>query len=96
MKDLADTVEGLNAKIDRLIELHQEAVQQSRGLDEKNQVLTQKVEDQQQDIASIKDKHQALAIAKSFAGDKQDSLQIKLKINELVRELDKCIAMLNR
>jgi len=31
-----------------------------------------------------------------LAGNSEDSHQAKLKINRIVREIDKCIALLNR
>ena len=96
MSDLAETVESLNAKIDRLITLHQKAINDSLEGGKQNQELTQKIDEKQQEIDQMKQKNHALAIAKTFAGDKRDSQQLKLKINELIRDLDKCIAMLNQ
>jgi hypothetical protein len=47
-----------------------------------NQDLTKKVED--------------LKFAKSLAGANEDSHEAKIKINRLVREIDKCISLLNK
>jgi hypothetical protein len=35
-------------------------------------------------------------LAKSIEGSGEDTSKLKLKINEVVREVDKCIAMLNK
>jgi len=47
-----------------------------------NQDLSKKVED--------------LKFAKSLAGGNEDSHEAKIKINRLVREIDKCISLLNK
>lgn len=48
----------------------------------------QKLEDQ------IK-KYDVLKIAKTINGSKEDTRETKLKINALIREIDKCIIQLN-
>jgi hypothetical protein len=35
-------------------------------------------------------------MAKSLGGDSEKNTEMKLKINELVREIDKCISLLNK
>lgn len=50
--------------------------------------------EQQREIEALKEKNKILRIA---GGAKEgDTREIKLKINEMVREVDKCIAQLNQ
>lgn len=50
--------------------------------------------EQQREIEALKEKNKILRIA---GGAKDgDTREIKLKINEMVREVDKCIAQLNQ
>jgi hypothetical protein len=83
-------------KLDKLIGLHQKMkVERQLHIEEKarlneqinlltisNQDLTKKIED--------------LKFAKSLAGTNEDSHEAKIKINRLVREIDKCISLLNK
>ena len=49
---------------------------------------------QEQEIEKLVEKNKILRIAGASKGG--DSREIKLKINEIVREVDKCIAQLNQ
>ena len=83
-------------KLEKLIGLHQKMkAEQQLHIEEKkrlteqinlltiaNQDLSKKVED--------------LIFAKSLAGVEEDTHEAKIKINRLVREIDKCISLLNK
>ena len=43
----------------------------------------------------LSEKNKVLKLAKSLSGKQGKSTDIKLKINELIREIDKCIAQVN-
>lgn len=42
----------------------------------------------------LENKHESLRIANAIVGSKEDKHTTKLKINALIREIDKCIAQL--
>jgi len=44
----------------------------------------------------LEEQNKAIRLAKDIKEDGENSLDLKLKINELVREIDKCLALLNR
>jgi phage shock protein A len=83
-------------KLDKLIGFHTKMKSENRLLIEeqerlkdqvnlltlKNEELTKKIED--------------LKFAKSMLGADSESHEAKIKINRLVREIDKCIALLNK
>jgi len=48
------------------------------------------------EISQLKDEIVKLKIAKSITTGDEESQEAKQKINKLVREIDKCIALLNR
>lgn len=71
-------------------------------LKEENEFLHQKVATLEQQLIQEKQLHnrleedfQTLKIAKTIQGSKQDRKETKLKINTLIREIDKCIIQLN-
>ncbi|MBT4778905.1 MAG: hypothetical protein P8P19_07515 [Polaribacter sp.] len=55
----------------------------------------QKLLEQQQLIEGQKKQYHLLKIAKTIEGSKENTRETKLKINTLIREIDKCIIQLN-
>ena len=71
-------------------------------LKEENEILLQNVHQlehqlrlNQQELVHQKKKFDVLKIAKTINGSKEDTRETKLKINALIREIDKCIVQLN-
>jgi len=95
MENVAKMITSVESKVKRLIE-------QQKALKEillKYQIEIKElktINDQHQiTINELKDKIKLLKIAKS-AETKEGAVDAKLKINEMVREIDKCIGLLNR
>lgn len=63
-------------------------------LQQHQQQLMSDLEQKEKAILELEEQNQTLKIAKSLTGA-EDKSEAKLKINELVREIDKCIALLN-
>jgi predicted transcriptional regulator len=71
-------------------------------LKEENEILLQNVAKlqhqinlNQQEIEDLNKKHDLLKIAKTIDGSNESTRETKLKINALIREIDKCIIQLN-
>lgn len=84
----------LESKTLQLIEKHQELKRKHQELKRKNKELRQTI-----DQLEIKIKEQTEQIVKlKISGiykDESSNKDIKLKINEMVREIDRCICLLN-
>ena len=65
------------------------------NLKEENANLLSEIEQKNIEINNLKDKIKIISISKSVDASKGDIRQTKLKINEYIREIDKCIAQLN-
>ena len=71
---------------------------------EENKILNDKIDslknekdDLQALINQLKEQIKMLKLAKQIDGDEvKESKDVKLMINEMVREIDKCIALLNK
>jgi archaellum component FlaC len=96
MSAVADQLNHVLQKTSRLIAL-------CNALQEENDLL--KVENQQQKVAletaksnqaDLDEKIRVLKLAKSIEGTSEKTLDIKQKINEFVREIDKCVALLKK
>ena len=54
------------------------------------------LQEQEEQIVALKDKVKLMNISKSIDVNKEGVKETRLKINEYVREIDKCIALLNK
>lgn len=61
-----------------------------------NEGLRKKYAEAKTELQDLSEKHRILKLAKSVAGSDEKTLDIKHKINDFVREIDKCIAILNK
>jgi hypothetical protein len=94
MKDVATLVSGIEYKMGRLIEQHHIQRVENKKCIAELQELKKVVREQKQTIRELEDKIKILRIAKTLE-TKEGNVEAKLKINELVREIDKCIGLLN-
>jgi len=94
MKDVATLVSGIEFKLKKLIEQHQFTHIENIRLTNENQELKDVINAQTQTIKQLEEKSKILKLAKTLE-TKEGNVEAKLKINELVREIDKCIGLLN-
>ena len=94
MKDVATLVSGIEFKLRKLIEQHQFTRSENTRLTHEIQELKEFIEEQKQIIKQLEEKSKILKLAKTLE-TKEGNVEAKLKINELVREIDKCIGLLN-
>jgi hypothetical protein len=96
MKSIASIVKGLKSKTEKMLHL-QEALQKNNDqLTLKVSKLQSRVEELEALNRKLDEENKIIRLAQNVSGDTDKNLAIKLKINELVREVDKCIAQLNR
>tara|TARA_B100001250_G_scaffold352526_1_gene325343 strand:- start:319 stop:600 length:282 start_codon:yes stop_codon:yes gene_type:complete len=89
-------IEKIVVKLERLIEKHKKLQFESLELQKDNDALKASLEAKEAKIVSLQDKVKLMNISKSIDIDKQAKKATRLKINEYVREIDKCIALLNK
>lgn len=94
MADIISLIGDLEKRIDAVIEVNQELKQRNEALHSEKNALQKAISDQENKLSSLTEKNKMLKLAKSLNDSDEQSTDIKLKINELVRELDKCIALL--
>ena len=95
MENSAKMISSIEIKVKRLIEQQKEVKEKLKLY--QNEIQEQKTinEQQQKTINELKEKIKLLKIAKTTE-TKEGAVDAKLKINEMVREIDKCIGLLNR
>lgn len=91
-----EIVSELRGQISRLISLYQDLKLEKEKLVLEKMELLEKVESLRKENEEVKHQYETLKLAKTFAGNSGDSQQAKNKISQIVREIDKCIALLNK
>lgn len=83
-------------RLDQMIGLHQKMKAEHHLLKEENKRLDEQINLLTISNLDVTKKLEDLKFAKSLAGANEDSHEAKIKINRLVREIDKCISLLNK
>ncbi len=94
MDDLPLLVEGIQNKVKKLVARNKQLHQQVSGLQEEKQALQEELEAQRQRIDELKQGLINTEVSGLVEGD--DTFGAKQKINELLREIEKCYVLLNR
>jgi predicted nuclease with TOPRIM domain len=94
--DQVEIFEGIRLKI-------QSVKVRLKAQQEENQRLKQQFEDLQKTvqqkqllIEELEQENQRLSLVKGIMADGEQSQDARVQINKIVREIDKCIALLNR
>tara|TARA_Y100000739_G_C20540236_1_gene433213 strand:+ start:636 stop:932 length:297 start_codon:yes stop_codon:yes gene_type:complete len=88
-------VESIHSKIEKLVNQQNKAKEDIKQLKEENIILKEQLTYTKIQVKELSEKNKVLKLAKSLSGKEGKSTDIKLKINELIREIDKCIAQVN-
>jgi predicted DNA-binding antitoxin AbrB/MazE fold protein len=94
-KNTSLIVDSLQSKVEKLIIQHKKAKEDIKQLKEENEFLENKLTETKTQIMDLSEQNKVLKLAKSLSGKEGKSTEIKLRINELIREIDKCIAKVN-
>ena len=87
-------VSGLEYKIKKIVDLQNQTTIENNKLKQEIKNLKDIIENQKVIISKTEEKNKVHTIARVLENRKDN--KAKLRINELVREIDKCIAHLNK
>lgn len=96
MSNLSQISSSLRSKCEKLIHLQKRLELDNVRLAGENSDLIKTIGQLKTTINNLEEKNKIVKLAKSLSETNENSLNTKLKINELVRDIDKCIALLNR
>lgn len=95
-------MQGIEQRLAAIKEKVGNLLQENLRLKEEVQSLTQTLEErertieiQKNTIAGLTERNKMIKLAKNLSLSGSDSFDVKIKINELVREIDRCIDLLN-
>ena len=92
---LNNIINSIENKLNNLLSAYQKEKEINLNLSQENASLVSEIKQKSKEIDDLKDKIKLMSISKSVDVSKGDIRQTKLKINEYIREIDKCIAQLN-
>ena len=97
MGDGKTVIAEIDHKVEKLINLHIAEKAKSADLLTIVNKLEKTISEQKGKINELEEHLKLTNLAKSFANlDPKDKSSAKLRINELVKEIDKCLAQLNQ
>jgi len=97
-----EILEILKARLSDLITLYERTKEENLHLFEENQKLIEKNNQKDEEILKLKEKLETYKLSNAFiitSGEEditEKKHDAKIRINRIVKEIDKCIALLNR
>lgn len=95
MDKILEMVNLLEDKLTRLILKQELLLEENKLLKQSEKTLLGKISKQDKFINGLEEKHKSLKVAKAIVGSKDDKHLTKIKINTLIRDIDKCIVQLS-
>jgi phage shock protein A len=96
MSSVAGQLDSVLSKTARLIELCNALQEENDLLKQENGSVKAALDSAKSKTKDLEEKLRVLKLAKSIEGTSEKSLDIKQKINEFVREIDKCVVLLKK
>ena len=96
MSNIVEAVHLLEDKLQNLLANYEFLQQENEALLQNNTKLHLLLKEKQQQLETESKKYKLLRVAKTIEGSKEDKRDTKLKINALIREIDKCIIQLSQ
>ncbi|MBT3622067.1 MAG: hypothetical protein HON40_02310 [Flavobacteriales bacterium] len=93
MKNIVNNIE---IKLGKFIAKYEEIKQEKLLLQQENNASIAALKLKEEEVLNLQEKIKLMNISKSVDASKQEVKETRLKINEYVREIDKCIALLNK
>ena len=89
-------INNIEQKVGKLIEKSNQLTAEKNSLMQNNNALNAQLQQKEKQIVALQDKVKLMNISKSVDTSEEDVKATRLKINEYVREIDKCISLLNK
>lgn len=95
MEDLETIIVGINFKVRKLLDDKRKLEKEIEGLKADKEEINKIVLEQSQVINNLKEQITTLKLGEAIKSS-SDITEVKLKINNLVRKIDKCVGMITK
>jgi len=86
----------LNRKLDELLNRYNNLRSEVTNLKNGNEVLKVILQEREEKMKELEIKYERVKLSGALLGEGENAFEAKKKITELVREIDRCVALLNR
>lgn len=95
MKSLDGQIKNLEVLVNQLVSEHLVLKSQQQKKDEELQSLQARLRERDQEVQSLRTQLERMRLARGLAQDPNEAKAAKAKLGSLMREIDRCIALLN-
>lgn len=96
MEEPDNILNSLKERTKQMMVLCDGLKEEKKDLLSSNRELKNKVTQQEKEVEIFRTKYKTLKIAKTVSGTDNDVHETRIRVNMIVREIDKCIALLNK
>ncbi len=93
---LAEKLKGLQKQSMALVDAHQRLKRENQDLISQNSKLKAEVESLGGQLADFQNQDKITKIVSNTTVEKEESAELKYKLNEYIKEIDRCIAHLSQ
>lgn len=94
MRKISVTVDNIERSAEKLLREHQKLKQEKKDLINSLEAANILLAEKEEAISALIEKSRVLQVAQTI--DPEDKKEVRKTINEMLREVDKCIAQLNK
>ncbi len=95
MYDFETTLSGIEYKVRQLVDENRQLKEERIKLNDQRDELKEKVRSQETEINELKEKIKVLKLRNTLE-EKGNAVDVKLRINQMIQSIDKCLSLLNR
>ncbi len=86
----------LNRKLDELFNRYNELKNECLNLRSVNEATRKQLQERDSRIKELENRYERVKLSGALLGDGEHAVEARKKVTELVREIDRCVALLNR
>jgi regulator of replication initiation timing len=95
MQNLSTRLSEIRIKVEKLVEENRLLKNENESMRDRIEGLERTVELQKNTLSELTEQNKLIKLAKNLAPEDSDTEELKNKVNELIREIDRCIDLLN-
>ncbi|MBM3921366.1 MAG: hypothetical protein FJ347_09135 [Sphingomonadales bacterium] len=95
MQNLSTRLYEIRIKVEKLVEENRLLKNENDSMRDRIEGLERTVELQKNTLSELTEQNKLIKLAKNLNPEDSDTEEVKNKVNELIREIDRCIDLLN-
>jgi len=93
--EIGTTLNTLSIKAEKILAMCDDLKENNERLLQENRSFISTINEQKNELKRMEEKLKVTAMARQITDGSEKNIDLKQKINEFVREIDKCITILN-